>query len=581
MALRLPQIAQQPVGEFALGNIKQPNYAKVGQAVGQLVGTVGKAVIALQDTDSEFDEATGAAAQTLQELRAKLTATNTIATREIPDYVVHEVGFTVLDVQGNERQIGKPFAYTHEIAEEWWNKGSEQIIQHYADQIKNRAARAKFIGEMRQRYGAPGALAIGISNINKGRAYNQAVALRAIDDIISSDGTPQERLTQAREILSRQLILGQDPVWVAQKEAEIENTIEQFDLTRDIQDATSVDSVDRIEERMATGGTTLTPAQQRTIFNLADERKKDFRQEELERWEDGKIALTSLMLRNQLTLDKVDADLLAGNISPEAALTFRNALLSGSGASVKQTNPVILSQFRAKIAALRFVGGSGLTITDKADLLRIEVASGSTGVDAVGSPTEKPPWITGTDAGILMREIDAGEKAAIENIEFGFAWEDIKNISRVTDLMGNLMGNQANIDAALAFRAALVRYVDEFGIDAKPGDFVRLNRERYAVELYDEPVAEEFVKLFPEAWGKHGVLGTGTKDDPYVFSRAQQKNFEAWLIREFNEERLDRARANEIAAQFNSFFRGQGLAPNGQQLLLESDNLLYHQLEQQ
>ncbi len=578
--LRLPAITQQPVGEFALGNIRQPNYAKVGQAVGQLVGTVGKAVIALQDTDSEFAEATGATAKDLQGLRAKLTATNTIATAEIPDFVVHEVGFTVLDAQGNERQIGKPFAYTHEIAEEWWDIGSEQIIQHYAAQIKNRAARAKFVGEMRTRYSAPGALAIGISNINKGRAYNQALALRAIEDVITSDGNPRERMQQAREILSRQLLLGQDPVWVAEKESELEGRLEQFDLTRDIQEATSVDAVERIEERMITGGTSLTPAEQRTIFNIADERKRDFRQVELERWEDGKAALTSLLLNGRLTLDKIDAELQAGNISAEAALGFRVALLSGSG-STKLTNPVLLSQMRSKIATLRFVGGSGLTIGDKADLIRIEIASGTTGIDAAGGPAGELPWITGTDAATLMREVDAAEKAAIENLEFGFAWDDIKSISQVTDIMGNLMGNQANINAALAFRAALVRYVDEYGIDAKPGDFVRLNQERYKVELYDEPIAREFAKLFPEARGQHGILGAGTRDDPYTFSLEQQKNFEAWFIREFNEGRMDRARANDIAAQFNAFFRGQGQAPYGQQLLLESDNPLYHQLEQQ
>jgi hypothetical protein len=123
--------------------------------------------------------------------------------------------------------------------------------------------------------------------------------------------------------------------------------------------------------------------------------------------------------------------------------------------------------------------------------------------------------------------------------------------------------------------------MNEFGIDAKPGEFVRLNRERYDPALYDEPVAREFVKLFSEARGRHGVLGTGVKDDPYVFNAAQQTIFEAWLIREFNEGRLDPARANSMAAQFNAFYRGQGLAPNGQQLLLEPDSPLYHQLEQQ
>ena len=579
MPLKLPSITQQPVGEYALGNIRQPNYAVQGQAAGQLIGQAGRSLALFQDTDSEIAEATGPTAKALQELRAKLIATNTIPSVEIPDYVVHEVGFTVIDAQGNERQVGKPFAYTHEIAEEWWDAGSEQIIQHYAKRIKNKAARARFVGEMRQRYGAPGALAIGISNINKGRAYNQALALRALDDVISSDGSPQERLSQAREILVRQMMIGQDPIWIAEKEAEIENRIEQFDLTRGIQEAGSVDAVQRIEEEMITGGSTLTPAQQRTIFNMADERKRDFRQEELERWEDGKIELTSLLLNKRLNFDIVDDKLRAGDISPEAALQFRTALLSGS--STTDTNKMVLSHFRAKIAGLRFVGGSGLTISQKADILRIQVMAGATGVDAAGGPTAEPPWVTGTDAGTLIREIDAAQQAAIENIDFNFAWDDIKNISRITDIAGNLMGNQANINAALAFRNALVRYMNEYGIDAKPGDFVRLNQERYDVKLYDEPVAEEFAQLFPEARGLHGVLGAGTRDDPWSFDAVQQTKFEAWLVREYSEGRLDPSRANNMAAQFNVFYRGQGLAPGGQQLLLEPDSPLYNQLEQQ
>ncbi len=579
MPLRLPSITQQPVGEFALGNIQQPNYAAQGKAAQQLIGQAATAVALYQDVDSEIAAATGPATKELQGLRAMLTATNTIPTVEIPDYIVHEVGFTVLDAQGNEKQVGKPFAYTHEIAEEWWNAGSEQIIQHYADGIKNKAARAKFVGEMRQRYVAPGSLAIGVSNIVKGRAYNQALALRTIDDILTSDGTPQERATQVREILARQILLGQDPIWVAEKEAEIENRIEQFDLTRAIQEATSADAVQQLEEQMITGGTTLTPAQQRTIFNMADERKRDFRQQEIERWQGGKEELTSLLLNGQLNFDIVDDKLRAGGISAEAALQFRTALLSGS--STKDTNKMVLSQFRSKIAALRFVGGSGLTISQKADILRIQVIAGTTGVDAVGGPTERPAWITGTDAATLIREIDAAKTAAIENDEFSFAWDDIKYISQITDIAGNLMGNQSNINAALAFRNALVRYMNEYGIDAKPGDFVRLNKERYDVKLYDEPVAEEFAQLFPEARGAHGVLGTGSRADPWSFDGTQQRFFEAWLIRELNEGRLDPARANNMAAQFNVFFRGQGLAPNGQQLLLESDSLLYNQFEQQ
>ena len=579
MPLRLPTITQQPVGEYALGNIQQPNYAAQGQAASQLIGQAGRQLALFQDSDSEIAEATGPTAKAMQELRATLIATNTIPTSEIPDYVVHEVGFTVIDAQGNEKQVGKPFAYTHEIAEEWWDTGSEQIIQHYAARIKNKAARAKFVGEMRQRYSAPGALAIGISNINKGRAYNQALALRSLDDVISSDGSPQERLTQAREILVRQMMIGQDPVWIAEKEAEIENRIEQFDLTASIQQAGSVDAVQRIEEEMITGGTTLTPAQQRTIFNIADERKRDFRQQELERWEEGKIELTSLLLNQRLNFDIVDEKLRAGGISAEAAQQFRTALLSGSGST--HTNQMVLSQFRAKIAGLRFVGGSGLTISQKADILRIQVMAGATGVNAGGGPTEVPSWITGTDAATLMREIDAAKTAAIENDDFSFAWDDIKNISRITDIAGNLMGNQANINAALAFRSALVRYMNEYGVDAKPGDFVRLNQERYDVKLYDEPVAEEFAQLFPEARGPHGVLGAGTRDNPWSFDATQQRSFEAWLMREYSEGRLDPSRANNMAAQFNVFYRGQGVAPGGQQLLLEPDSPLYNQLEQQ
>ena len=171
-----------------------------------------------------------------------------------------------------------------------------------------------------------------------------------------------------------------------------------------------------------------------------------------------------------------------------------------------------------------------------------------------------------SDTDRLMKEIDAAEKAAIETLDFGFAWDNIKSISQISEIGGNILGNQANIDAALAFRAALVRYMDEYGIDAKPGEFLRLNQERYAVERFDEPVAKEFANMFPEARGAHGVLGAGTRDDPFTFDATQQAVFQAWLIREFNEGRLDPARANAMAAQFNVYFRGQGLAPNGQQI---------------
>jgi hypothetical protein len=158
-------------------NLPRPNYQALGQAIGGVVTSVANLV--KDRSDTELSEATGTAAQELSLLRAKLETARAVPTGEIPDEIPHEVNFTVTDSNGNVREVGKPFVYAHEVADDWWATKSQEIVDAHAAKIKDPAQRAKFVEEMMTRYVAPGSQAIAKASILKARAHNQATAQAA------------------------------------------------------------------------------------------------------------------------------------------------------------------------------------------------------------------------------------------------------------------------------------------------------------------------------------------------------------------------------------------------------------------
>lgn len=580
MALKIPDIAQQPVGEFAFGNIPQPNYEARGKAAQELIGATGKVIaeVALQDADTELNEATAGAANDFAELRAKLEKTNTIPSEEIPDEIVHEYGTTITDIKGDRVEIGTPRVFTHEIADEWWKIKSEEITQYWANRISNREARAKFLEDVGTRYVAPGTFAINAASIARRRAYNQAMAEKAVRDTIASDADKAIKEQQAREIIRRQQMLGADPKWVEDRLAEIGPLIDQLEVQNQIFAATTKDQIDLIEEAMYSDETRMTPAQIRTMSAQMDTRRNEFDAEELERQgENAAKAFFELVSPDIPFNEMTVADLvLVGDITNSAGWTLYNALQEGS--TTRASDPVALSLYRSAMTALPYTGNRA-RVKERADLLRLTVSMAAAGLNPNGTPSGLPARLTGTDAAKLRKEIDAIELATLESDEYDRALKQVYTWTHVAvDLEGQITialgGNQHQVDAALEFKRGLDNYMDAYGADAKPVDYFTANKDAFNPNNFSDGINARFLVAVPQS-GQWIVINTAQQT--YSFDIAAQEEFVVW----FADQRttMDQQEWNKIDVLFKQYYRGQGLAPLGGRLDLEPDNPMYTQFE--
>jgi len=579
--MKIPDIAQQPVGEFALGNIRQPNYQALGTAIGEFVAVTGEAVIdVLQDADTQLSKSTAGAANDLSELRAKLEESNTVSTAEIPDNLtesVYEIG-AVLDIRGERVEIGQPRVFTHYVADEWWQKQGQEIIQYWADQIKNNDARAEFLEEMGTRYFAPGTLAINKATLAKRRAHNQATAENAIRDVIASVGPKEQREEQALKIIARQEMLGADPVWADRQRKDLGPRIDQLEIQNEIFAADSEDQINLIEERMYSTGTRMSPEQTRTMGSQMDIRRREFLAEKRERQAENTDKALYDYINPDIPFNEMTvADLLNTDaITYQQGWPFLNALRGGGTTST--SDPVVLSLYRGAITTLPYTGNRA-RVRDRATLLKMTIARASQGLNPNGTPTGLPARITGDDAFKLIKDVDGAVTKALESDAYRNALKEVYTWTHVAvDLEGQITialgGNQHQVDAALAFKRGLDNYMNQFGADAKPVEYVEANRKAFNPNNFVSGVNARFFEEVPQA-ARYMEIDVG--DDIYNFNRVQQENFVMWL--DSQRSSLGAEEFKRIYTLFGQFYRGKGLAPEDGKLALEPDDPFYRQFE--
>lgn len=577
--MKIPAIVQQPVGEFALGNIRQPNYQALGEEIGEFIATAGEITLeVLHDAETEKSEATAGFAKDISELRAKLEESNSVATEEIPDDVVHPIAHTVLDIKGDRVEIGQARTFTHQVADEWWEIKSEEILQYWADQISNKDDRLEFLEAAGTRYIAPGTLAIGKATLIRRRAYGQAVAENAVRDIASASGPKAEREEEALGIIDRQAELGADPVWVNLQKKALGPLLDQLEIQNQIAGATTVDQIDQIEENMWIDETRMTPEQIRTMSSQMDIRRREFLTEKrLRQEENADQAFKEYVVDHTLTADDVGNAVGNDEMTSAAGWRFLNSMKTGDVARV--SDPLMLSHYRREIVLLKFTGNRS-RVSDKADLLELIISRASMGENATGVSTGFPAPITGTDAHTLIKELRAERDKVLESDEYDNALKMVYKFSNIAvDLEGQITialgGNQHQVDAALAFKEGLDNYMDQFGFDAKPIEYFHANKDAFNPNNFANGVNARF---FEEVGQVEAFMDIDVGINQYNFGQTRQDNFILWMDSPAGAA-MDPAEYNRIKTLFGQFYEGQGLAPEGGRLALEPDDPLYRQFE--
>jgi hypothetical protein len=574
--MKLPDITQQPVGEYALGNIPVPRKDKMGDAIANLGKTLGSLYATVQDSKkvAEVDEASGEAAKELSELKAILISENTVDADWVGDDALGEIQIST--TQNGERETDTSVKmFTHEIADELWKKRSSEIVAHHAGTISNASAREKFIGEMNERYVAPGTGQVLAANVTRARAYSQAQAERAVELILASDAPSEVRESNAKEIISRQILLGADPVWAEKQIKALGPAVDQMEAHIELTNATSIDALDQIEEEAWSGNNRMNPAQLRGVSTEANARRREFKAEKSESQTANADALFGQFVEGSLSNQDISSAVTNDAITKESGWVLYNAL--NKGGSTTATDPFTVSRYQGAIMRLQYTGNN-MGVAEKGKWLKRDIAMASMGLDRMGNPTGVPATVSGTDALKLNKDIDAAVRAAVENDEYDNALKEVLLWTRSKlDLEGQIVttlgGNQNQVEAASAFKNALDDYMNQFGVEAKPSEFVQTNKDAYDPRNFSSGINGRFYQSVTQAQPYI------TQDnDEFQFTVAQQESFTTWLYD--NRASVGEAEYNRISALFSQFYLGRGIPPGGE-FMFDPNDPVYWQFQQQ
>ena len=560
--MKLPGLNIPQTGRYHARNLPKLDYTQVGDAAAGLATQVA----GFLDTDTDITSATGEAAKELARLRAKLEDNHTLPVEEIPEGIEYDNIKVVQDESGEEIEVELPTVFTHDVANQMWEMQSQAIIDRHASGITSKEARTKFINEMQERYVVPGTLAISGKAASSKVAHSWAVAEVAIDEIISSGGPSRQREEQVYEILARQSLLGVNPQLIEQKRAQIGPRIDYIDFTNELKGATSIDEIDQIESRIWEEANRMSPDARNTLSVEADKRRADFEKERDERMVAVEEDLTVMLIRGDLTKPIVAGYLERKEISQEVARIFLNSLDAG-GTTAKASDPFVLSHWRNKITGLPYVadtwqgGQQGITVTQKANLMKRAIRLSAMGLDMAGNPLPTGATISGEDAFKLMKDIDDTVKRYTETSAYNDVWEQIRYFTRAAvPLTGGLSGNQAQIDSAIAFKRALDNYMNQYGIDADPNEFFRANKEFFDPANMEDGINQAFYDAFPLA----RQFMSREVGEPLKFGRNEQAAFTRWLSSAVTNGEISEEDARDMASYFMMYYRGQGIAPTDQ-----------------
>lgn len=570
---KLPGIVQQPVGEFQSGQIPQPNYLAVGNAWTKLLSASADAIktVAVTNSIAQVSDAEGSASTELSELRSTLENEKMLPFDMVPDDVLAEMQMSVPDgLNEGRREIVKPFVRTHEVANEIWAKRSREIVEHHAQSIQDPKARLKFTGDMLERYVAPGTSAINANSIKESRAALQAQLESTLQDIASSSASLEDREDLMRNQIARGVVMGLGEEWGYEQLQAMGPMIDQIDFHNAIRQAKESDELTQIEEELWVGNNRMTPETRRTMNVQIDRRRQDFEDDEKTARVEYGDELLAQFIEGDLTNGQL-AD-AARNQSAEGSriTTLYNMLNKGS--TTKISNPAVLSRFELEIARLPYTGGTAL-VSDKAQVLERQILGLATGTDPMtGEATGTEPVISGTDALTLIEKVRNAPNKIMDNDPYREAVRQVKALSGVRDEISGLFGNQANIDAYVAFKNALDGYMDQFGVDADPISFVSTNRGMFNFENFDQPVNVEYAQIVPRVTNYMEEV-----DGVLTFSEEKRAEWMQALTEMATTGTMSRDEANVAAAYFMAFYQGRGVPPQGGSLQLPPESEFYGQ----
>lgn len=505
----------QSLGREDIGQPGRESDAKVQtiQAAQRFVVEGEKALAA-----AEYTKNMSEAKNSISELYDTVVSKERFTSSEIPEYVTGFERYREVTDENGQVQVVENVINASEVREQWFKQGMQNITNTIVKSSKFPTARYRISDEMRRVLG-PAAY----QNLLK---YNREASRK--ERLAELDMSVQEGIVNGDRFgveatLSRFLEVGDISLAdykVRQLAASQNLDIEAY--SKGIATVEGEGQLDALEDQLSQnmsqtmpGQSDMTAAQRNTLRASVNSQRAAFKAEKAALYEDTEQEGLALYTEGRLTPSWIRAQMRNDTMQRPAGQALIG-LLEG-GASAKAIDPFKVSSWQSEVQSRIMFTELGIQTSDEAAAMKRELQdSDLSGAERV----QVYDYIVKLENQIR----DNPEyKQALFSIRLSTGMPESEDFRRVEMLKS--MGEYGNIlKITEEFSNALFQYIDEFGAEAKPFEFVQKNKDKYNLEDISKKKQTRFEEAYPELVSPGP---TGTSDPKVILHKLYQQYTES------------------------------------------------------
>lgn len=282
------------------------------------------------------------------------------------------------------------------------------------------------------------------------------------------------------------------------------------DLSIQINQASSTDELDLVEDSIYNTEIPLKPSDRTSLSNALVSRRSALNTEdERTRTRNHSEALV-MLTRGELQKEWVQTKLANGDLTPAAGGSLLKAIDDQlAERDLPPSNAVMVDQLTARISTLPYPrDGDDRSLAERAEQLRNEIIAKGTGVTL--DKGYQPAEIRSDDMQRLLGELEQAVNTARGkgSQEFAQAQRLMRTVTGYTDMLSGMDGTSPNRMAFASFEAALRQYMEFRGPDdPDPVTWVQQNANRFDPTNYRGNYDQRIRARFPRYAGLIGDDG--------------------------------------------------------------------------
>ena len=482
----------QPVQSLGREDVNAPGRVAMARA-----NAATKIAVGLEDLEKtvaahQYTENMSTARNSINELYDTVVSKEVFSSSEVPDFVTGFERYEEIVGRNGEILVQERQILGSEIREKWFKQGLQNIANVAVQSSTAPTARKRISTELRT--------AIGPAAYNQLLTYNRVAAKK--ERMATLDATIQTAVVNGDRLgveaaLSRYWASGditRDDYEARKLDASQNLDIEAY--SQDIMQAQDIGQLETIYDSISLnksltmpGESDLTAAQRNTLRASASTARSKLVTERKEMQSENEREGLALYTEGQLTLGWIRGHMRNETMERAAGQSLLGLLEGGRAAT--DLDPLKVSSWQAEAQSRLMFTDFGTQTSDVATAMKRELQTS----DLSGIERQKVyDYIDKVSNNITN---NPEYKQALSSIRAFTGMPEDANMQVITAMIASgTYGDIASLNAE--FSNALFQYIDEFGAEAKPFEFVQKNKSNYEVEDRKKAKQLRFEEAFPE-----------------------------------------------------------------------------------